>query len=138
MCKRGFLFTRRFASLLWKGMSRPTRFCEKCGEYVAERRVTTRRSFSRPLTPELRLVHISADGAIIHRSHKAVENVVSIEMARKKSALERKLEDSIKLVKRGQFPKKDSLERRLRRMDDADMPDSLDGDEAFPKEEDRG
>ena len=49
-----------------------------------------------------------------------------LDVPRKKSALERQLEESIRLAKKGAFRKKpDSLADRLRHMDDEDLPDSL-------------
>lgn len=50
-------------------MSRPTRYCAKCGEYVAERHIYM--PYQRRV--ERRLVHISADGAVIYRNHAPVE-----------------------------------------------------------------
>lgn len=52
-------------------MSRPTRYCKECGEYVTEKdgynSVTDR--FVK------RLVHIDADGKTIYRAHPAVEDL---------------------------------------------------------------
>lgn len=52
-----------------------------------------------------------------------------------KSELQRQLEESVRLAKRGELPQqqKDALERRLRQLDDPDidLPDALAGDEAF-------
>ncbi len=45
-------------------------------------------------------------------------------MARKKTALERQLEESIRRVKKGQH-KPSALADRLRKMDRSDLPDSL-------------
>lgn len=57
-------------------------------------------------------------------------------MGRKKSELQRKLEESIKLARRGmlpsQQPKEDSLGRKLRDLE-ADMPTSLDDPDDLPK-----
>jgi hypothetical protein len=49
---------------------------------------------------------------------------------RKKSKLERDLEESIKLAKKRELPhqQKDALERRLRDMEQEDLPDALEGD----------
>ena len=58
-------------------------------------------------------------------------------MARKKSALERQLEESIRLAKKGKFRKRpDSLAARLRKMDDEDKPDSLSNPDDYPDEDD--
>jgi uncharacterized OB-fold protein len=52
-------------------MSRPTRYCARCGEYIAERHIfspTTR-------TLKLKLVHVSETGAVIHRNHAPTEDL---------------------------------------------------------------
>lgn len=49
-------------------MTRPTRYCTKCGEYVTEKDVTSDGDHWR-----IELVHISADGATIYRGHKAIK-----------------------------------------------------------------
>lgn len=52
-------------------MSRPTRYCKKCGEYVKEDTVVN------PTTLEVqkKLIHISADGNRIHRNHEPIEDI---------------------------------------------------------------
>lgn len=56
---------------------------------------------------------------------------------RKKSLLERQLEESIRLAKKGKFRKKpDSLSARLRAMDDEDLPSSLENPDDYPDEDD--
>jgi hypothetical protein len=52
-------------------MARPTRFCAKCGEYVADgvRYVNV----GGTLTPKNVLIHIDADGREIYRAHAPVE-----------------------------------------------------------------
>lgn len=50
-------------------MARPTRFCKKCGEYVAEKNVYN----SGNDRFEEKLVHIDGVGNTIYRSHQAVE-----------------------------------------------------------------
>lgn len=49
-------------------MARPTKFCIKCGEHVAEKDVYNSATdrFDR------KLVHIDADGKTIYRAHTAV------------------------------------------------------------------
>lgn len=43
------------------------------------------------------------------------------------------MEESIKLIKRGEFPKRDSLGNRLREMDGLDVPDALADPDDLPE-----
>jgi hypothetical protein len=52
-------------------MSRPTRYCLKCGEYVANDFIDGYGRYHEKAV----LVHIDADGRIIHRAHAAVEDL---------------------------------------------------------------
>lgn len=55
---------------------------------------------------------------------------------RKKTDLELRLEESIRLVKEGKLPKENALGERLKHADDVHLPDSLAGDEAFEVDDD--
>jgi hypothetical protein len=56
-------------------------------------------------------------------------------MARKKSTLERQLEESIRRAKKGTLRKPSALSDRLRAMDDEDLPDSLANPDDYPDDE---
>lgn len=53
---------------------RPTRYCARCGEYVAEQ-VVAAPTHAQPFRSVERLVHVDADGLRIFRAHAAVEVV---------------------------------------------------------------
>lgn len=53
-------------------MARPIRYCAKCGEYV-DNQFVVKLDMNRELVTKSQLVHIDADGRIIHRNHAAVE-----------------------------------------------------------------
>lgn len=54
-------------------MSRPTRFCGSCGEYVDEREDSWWSDKTRTWHRVVRLVHVDGAGARVYRSHAAID-----------------------------------------------------------------